>query len=52
MLILDYHAAVFWDLWGSWRYRGVPSPTHSHQEQMALAGLGSVNEPLLSLDVA
>lgn len=32
--------------------QGVPSPTHSHQEQMALVGLGSVNEPLLSLDVA
>ncbi|KAM3595633.1 uncharacterized protein V6R79_000366 [Siganus canaliculatus] len=31
---------------------GSPSPTHSHQEQMALAGLASLNEPLLSLDVA
>lgn len=32
--------------------QGVPSPTHSHLKQMALTGLGYLNEPLLSVDVA
>lgn len=41
MLISDWNPAVFWDLVGVLEVRGggVPSPTHSHQEQMAVAGL-------------
>lgn len=41
MLISDWNPAVFWDLMGVLEVQGgVPSPTHSHQEQMAVAGLG------------
>lgn len=41
MLISDWNPAVFWDLVGVLEVQGggVPSPTHSHQEQMAVAGL-------------
>lgn len=39
MLISDWNAAIFWDLMSVLEVQGVPSPTHSHQEQMAVAGL-------------